>query len=240
MDRLADVQLRLLLGKTWRYLRYLHLREALTLATGAESVLVVGAGNALAELAIAIERPELQFIVTDHAGENVPSRRIAEELVRKWGIKNIRFGVYDALQPPTETADVVASVEVLEHIKQDEAAAANMGVAARKYVFCLVPFADRATNANQATAARVWEKCQHFRVGYDADRLSALFPNPVTIRGCYWKDAGFRLRSMLTPLDEETIKSTRDNLASLAATDVRVGIPRVSADAQGIWILSKR
>jgi hypothetical protein len=45
--------------------------------------------------------------------------------------------------------DLVTSVEALEHIDEDAVAAAEMLTAAAKYVFALVPFADKAANATK-------------------------------------------------------------------------------------------
>lgn len=74
-ERLKAVHTALLEGRTWRYLRYLHARCALSAAQDVSSVLVVGAGHGLAELALAVEHPEVNFVLTDWSGASHSVRR---------------------------------------------------------------------------------------------------------------------------------------------------------------------
>ena len=240
LSPLESVRARLLQGRKWRYLRYLHLRSAFALTREVGTVMSVGAGNALAELALALEHPEVQFLVTDVDSSKAPSRRLCETLARNWKVENLSFGAYDALQPSSLAADMVVSIEVLEHIEADATAAQNMNAAARRFVFCLVPFADRATNAHPARRRRAWLTHEHFRPGYDHETLAALFPNPVAIRGCYWADAGRPFRERLSALPDDEILSRRDELQAEAERDLRPGVPSLSVEASGIWILSAR
>ncbi len=238
-EALADIKLRLLLGKTWRYLRYIHARNALSKVSDWQSVCIVGAGYGFAELALALEYPDRQFVLTDHADcshTNIHAKR----LVKKYNLKNVTFEVLDILQPPNQQYDVVYSVEVLEHIKDDALAARNMVQMSRKYTFCLVPFADQSANDNQQERERVWKLCEHYVVGYDAATLERLFPNPIAIMGCYWADKGIPFRKKLTELNSEQIEHQLEDLTVEAELDLIERIPSVRSDALGIWILSSK
>src|SRR4029453_16490620 len=98
------VRLELLRGKTWRYLRYLHLREGLLAAQDCRSVLSIGCGRGLAELALAIEFPQVSFHLTDIEGEKTPHYGAAQNHVRRWKLGNVTFGVCDILQPTMDGA----------------------------------------------------------------------------------------------------------------------------------------
>lgn len=218
-----------------RYLRYLHLREAVRLSQP-ESVLIVGTGRAIAEVAIAQEFPDVHFHLTDY---DFPHRRIERAMRRAKKIRNVSFGRLDILSTDlTEKFELVGSVEVLEHIKKDDRAAANMRALSSKDVFSLVPFATAATNADAQRRRRAWEKNEHYVVGYDPDRLEQLFPNPRAIRGAYWVDVSMKLKSEVEGLTPEQVKEKAEYLKEIAYGDLRADVPRASSDALGIWTLS--
>ena len=234
---LEKVKTNLLLQKTWRYLRYIHSREAIKIL-GEGNVLVIGAGLGLAEVALALEFPKVHFHLTDWKNAS-HSLNHAKKYINEFNLNNITFGELNILDPAKATKyDLVYSVEVLEHIKDDNRAAVNMHELSKQNVFCLVPFADDATNADPIRRKRVLEKCEHYVAGYDSKRLIELFPNPIALRGCYWSDAGLVFREQLNDLNESDILSTKNNLFEIANKDLRPIIPTHS-EAQGIWILSK-
>ena len=129
------------------------------------------------------------------------------------------------------------AVEVLEHIKDDDRAAAELRAAAGSAVFVLVPFADAATNANAARRERVLANYGHHRIGYDAERLAALFPGVETLRGCYWEAAGAAFLAKLGDLDDEGILGALESLQEEAAADLRATAPSVYPAAQGVWVV---
>jgi hypothetical protein len=228
----------LLRERTWRYLRYVHLREGVLLASGARSMLSVGAGKGYAELALALEHPDLQVHVTDVVSERTPNYQVAQGLARKLAVPNISFGTLDILDPPTSRWDLVVSVELLEHLEDDATAAAHMLQLAHGHVFALVPFAHATEIADPRHQRRVWEKAAHVRVGYDAKGLAGLFPRTVEMRGCYWQDAGLGLRKELQVLDDHEINQRSRELIERAREDIRPLIPRTLSDALGIWTLA--
>ena len=123
-QRLDRIRLQLLREKKWRFLRYVHLREAFLAASPRpRSLLAVGAGVALAELAMALEFPNLSIRVTDIKSKTTPNYGRATIWATRWKLKNISFGIFDLHEPTSETADFVEAIEVLEHIKNDRPAA---------------------------------------------------------------------------------------------------------------------
>jgi hypothetical protein len=224
----------LLLGRTWRYLRYLHLREAMRLAPDFETVISIGAGRGLAELALAIEFPGRHFRVTDIKTARTPNFGQAERMAKTMGVRNIEFDVFDILHPDGSRADFICSTEVLEHIEDDRLAAANMMAMSDKAVFCLVPFADERAKNDPARIRRCWEKFEHYRPGYTAADLRDLFPSTKVVRGCYWSDAGAAFRSKITSLRDEEIELS---LVNEAQVDVRAMEPETFPAAAGIWCL---
>jgi SAM-dependent methyltransferase len=238
-ERLKKVKVALLLGKTWRYLRYIHAREALLLAKDVRSVLVVGAGHGMAEIALALEFPHITFKLTDWGGAS-HNRTHSETWIHQWDIKNVCFGVLNILdEPAMERFDMVYSVEVLEHIEDDATAAANMCKLSNKYVFCLVPFAQEELNDNVKRRAEVFAKNEHFVCGYNYDRLLKLFGKPVATRGVYWSERGGKWRQSMKEMSLEDIANDSDRLMLEAMSDIVPKLPMTTKEALGIWWLTK-
>ncbi len=226
---------RLMTGRTQQYLRYLHLREAVARIAGEiETICVVGAGRGIAELAIAMEFPHLRWTLTDIIFPGSPCYHRAMELAWKHGIDNVGFSVWDAMQPTARRFDLVCSTEMLEHVPNPTPAARNMRAAARKYVYCLVPFGDASANADPRKRRYAWDNRQHFVFGYDRD---ALFGTGGQVAGTYWNSAGAELRQALTAMSDDQITAELDRLIAMAAEDLREEVPRTSRDAAGIKIL---
>jgi len=227
-------------GRTWRYLRYIHLREAfLAVGDQIESVGVVGAGHGYSEIALAIEFPHIHFTLTDIIAPGYPNYHKAMDICWKWGINNVAFSVWNVLEPSNRRFDMVCSTEVLEHIEDAKSAAAKMREAAEKFVYCLVPFADKETNANENKRKRALEAHGHFVYGYDAEDLESLFPDPVFLKGAYFEEAGQVLRHQLKDLSPEEIDAQLADLKALAEADIQDRIPETPAEGQGIKILSR-
>lgn len=240
--RLEEVRKRLVFYRSWSYLRYVHLREAFLETQNVESVLSIGCGRGLAELALAIEFPHVDFLLTDIQGETTSSTGPALELARTWSIENVSFRHVDVFDPdalPGENFDFVCSVEVLEHLKDDRRAAEQMRRLASRYMFCLVPFADRETDSDPARRKRAWEKDGHYRLGYSADELRTLFAGQSIIRGCYWRDGAGPIPSKSSGLDDAALLSQVEALQDAARSDVVDRVPTRYPESLGIWILSQ-
>lgn len=236
---LDELERRLLLVRRWSYLRYVHLREGLLCARDIRSVLSVGCGRGFAELALALEFPDVRFHLTDVEGERTPHYQGAQRLADKLGLDNVTFGVRNVLEPGRKRYDLVASVEVLEHIENDALAAAEMRATANRYVFALVPFADAAAKRDENLRRKVYKSHEHFRVGYDIEDLTRMFPSVVAARGCYWRDRGGVFRQRLHEMSDEEVSASVHALREEARLDVVDEIPQVYPEAQGVWILSK-
>ena len=243
--RLDELIALLLLQRKWSYLRYVHLREGLLAAGPLESVLAVGAGRGLAELALAVEFPTTRFVITDVASERTPNYQVAQDRAQTWNLPNVEFGIVDVTRPIEARYDLVASVEVLEHIEDDEAAIAHMHAAARRFVFCLVPYADEATLADPRQQRRAWARHEHYRFGYSPERLGTLFDELAAMRGCYFRRAGYTLRVAVDALTDDEIRTRAPEFEAAAREDVADVLPTAPAtpaeptEAQGIWVLAR-
>jgi cyclopropane fatty-acyl-phospholipid synthase-like methyltransferase len=243
--RLDELAILLLLQRKWSYLRYVHLREGLLAAGPVDSVLAIGAGRGLAELALAVEFPKTRFVLTDVASERTPNYQLAQDRARTWKLPNVEFGILDVTRPIEDRYDLVASIEVVEHIEDDETAIAHMRAAARRFVFCLAPYADDATLADPRQQRRAWARHQHHRFGYSPERFRSLFDDVAAMRGCYFRDTGHALRLAVDALDDDTIRARAAELAAAARADVidvlptPPSAPGEPAVAQGIWVLAR-
>lgn len=233
--RLKEVRKRLLVRRRWAYLRYLHLREAFLKTEGALSVLAIGCGHGYAELALALEFPDVHFHLTDI----VPNYERAMQLVDLWKLRNVTFGTRDILQPGPGRYDLVASVEGLERSEHDRWAAAEMRAAANAYAFALVPFADKASNGGAETEFTPVDGTTIHRLGYDVDELRKLFPGVVEMKGCFWTRSGLPWRQRLESLSDQQIIASQDELERSAIADQRPEVPRRRSQACGIWVLAR-
>jgi hypothetical protein len=239
-EHLTRIQTILLQGKTWRYLRYIHFRDYLArVSSEVETVCVVGAGYGYAELACAVEFPHIRFTLTDIIATGYPNYHRTMALAWNWSIENINFSVWNVLQPTERQFDVVASTEMIEHVPNVPRAVQNMRAAALKYVYCLAPFSDDATNADPVKRRHAWQKCEHLVFGFDRKSLESLFGEAIDISGTYWRDAGLPFRQKLTGMRAEEIEANAASLKEEAARDVREGVPQRLTEAIGIKILSR-
>lgn len=111
--------------------------------------------------------------------------------------------------------------------------------AAKKYVYCLVPYADVETRQDQAKTRYALEKFGHITPGYDVDTLSRLFPNAVHMAGTYFEDAGTPFRQKLKTMSMPDIDREIDALCEEARNDLRDVLPRSISHAAGIKVLSR-
>ncbi len=164
--RLKHLRLLLLRQKGWRYLRYLHLRDFVYQLRGdIRSVGVCGAGLGLSELAIAVEYPDIQFTLTDVVLPGRPNYWKAMDMCMRWGLLNVRFGVWDLLETSPCRFDAVVSTEVLEHIENATLALKNQRAAARHAFYALTPFATAVENSDAERRMKAYLTHEHFVCG---------------------------------------------------------------------------
>lgn len=237
---LEIIATRLMIGRTQRYLRYLHMREALLpIIDEIETVCVAGAGYGLAEIAIAAEFPHLQFTLTDAIGKGYPSYHSAMDLCWEHGVNNVNFSVWNVIKPTWRRFDLVCSTEVLEHIPAYQTAAANFRLVATKWIYCLVPYANSRNNMNLTSRMQAMEKHEHQVVGFDERNLETLFGTPTSLAGAYWADAGLALRQQLMKMTDDEIRLNMGRLVALANQDLRTALPSSMKDASGIRVLAR-
>lgn len=231
----------LLLGKSWRYLRYLHLREYVSkIANEIGTMCVCGAGQGMAELLVAREFRHINVTLTDSIDQihGYPNYHRAMDLSWRYGMKNINFSVWDVRIPTKRQFDFICSTEVLGQIEDDDLAAENMRMAAKKYIYCLVPFAGGNKNGKQVRRSGVDEYHGNVGRGYSVGRLEELFPNPVAMAGAYWSEFGRVWRDRMHEMSPEEIEEHRDELVPEAKGDLVDCVPKHFANCEGLKILS--
>lgn len=237
---LRKAQITLLKGKTWRYLRYLHFRDYLgRVSEEIETVCIAGGGHGFAELACAIEFPHITFTLTDIVGHGYPNYHNAMSLAWQWGLDNLRFSVWNVLNPTDRRFDLVASTEMLEHVPDVPRAVRNMRATANRYVYCLAPFADDLTNSNPSKRQHAWKNHEHLVYGFDQKSFESLFGKGIAISGAYWSDAGLPFRQKLSSMDNDEIAASFAQLTEEASRDLRDGVPQTIKEAAGIKILAR-
>jgi hypothetical protein len=221
--RLNMVRLHLLRARGWRYLRYLHLADFVrTYSRLCNSFCSAGSGLGFAELALAIEFPDIEFYVTDIVAAGRPNYFKCMDLVMRWHVKNLRFGIWDLTQPSPRKFDLIASTEVIEHIKPPEPAMISMLEAANCATYALAPYADKVTNANAEQRLNAYLEHEHFVCGYDAEFFVNLKFNYKSIKsnGVYWAKSGAAFRKELIGLADTAIDESFDSLCKRAELDL--------------------
>ncbi len=237
--RLTEVHKRLMFHRRWSYLRYLHLREAFLLTRDVKSALSVNSGQGYAELALALEFPEVQFRFEWDGPGDAPAWDPGRKLVETWGVSNLSFARHDLDSIAPATYDLVCSIETIARAENDREAAAALRRIARRYVFILAPFADPETNASERLRERLRKQHAQHRVGYDLDTLSDLLERPLCVRGCYWSDFGGQLREKLAMLSDAEVRASLPLLQEEANRDLVEEIPLLYPLAFGIWGLAE-
>lgn len=119
-SRLEKITVLLLQQRRWRYLNYVHLRNAITASGDLESVLVVGADRGLGAIALAVEFPLIRFHLADHQG-NADAFCKAREIVAEWRLENVLFQGGGVSQiENTRKFDLVALADILHRAEHPE------------------------------------------------------------------------------------------------------------------------
>lgn len=240
IDLLKFLQISLLKGRSARYMRYLHLRDCIRkIKQEIDTVLVVGSGHALAELAIALEFPGIDFYITDINARGYPRYKNAMHYVFTNCISNVRFGVCNILDAPSRQFSLVCSTEVLEHIDNYQLASSHMRSYSNCYVYCLVPFAQKNLNLNLKKRVAVSEALGHVVMGFDVDSIKSMFGVNAQINGAYWNDSGIKLRNTLKTMTDNEIELSYNQLISLADSDLKNQHPTFVPDCWGVKVLAK-
>jgi hypothetical protein len=225
--RLRHLRIQMLRQRGFRYLRYAHMRDFIQNVDSIKTVGVIGAGHGFAELTVAIEYPDIEFMLTDIVIPGRPNYWRCMDLCMRWGVRNVRFGVWDVLTDPPAKFDVVMSTEVLEHIENADLALLNKKRAAKKAVYALTPHATDVENNNIEKRKRAFDMHEHFVCGYNRSYFKNADEN-VQLCGAYWADKGLLFRQKLQTLSPEQIEADYANLIELAKSDIVRAAPETA------------
>lgn len=149
--------------------RLLHLLDALSRVGPVEKVISVGSGKGYHEALIARLIPGVSVTAVD-----IEPRELQ---VRPDNLQSITGDILDeGFARTLGTADLVYSIECLEHIEQDGPAFAAMArlVGPSRHLYLQVPFASAAERADPDLRRRELETYGHCTPGYDAAQLREL------------------------------------------------------------------
>ena len=234
--------LKLLRRRRWAVHRHVHLVAAFEDAASRSpisSVLSVGCGSGTSELLLALDHPEVSFTLTDHVEEGLARPR---QLAAWLGLRNVRVERLDLLDPaPMDRHDLVVSVEVLEHIDDDQRAVATMIELSRRYVWALVPYCDERQYHDPRVRLGALERHEHVRPGYPHDLLAERIAPLVTHwqRNCYFQPEAAELRNRLAERRLPVLLLEQAELFGLAARDIRSERVDDGRAASGIEVLAE-
>ncbi len=235
-DHLLD---RILKRRKWAVHRHVHLCAAFEECArngGLASFISIGCGSGLTELYLANRHPEVQFTLTDFDESRLA---VVRKAAAAGSLKNVQLDRLDLLNPgDAGHYDMVASIEVLEHIYDDKTAATNYRSLSSHYVYTLVPYCTEEDLTDAKEVRRAWVRLCHYRPGYTERTLTDLFGQPSRwMRPCYLPPGAQDLRTYLGTLSDEEIVDQRDQLLARAADDLNHAFP--AGSPQGIEILTE-
>lgn len=232
--------------RRWALYRHVHLLAAFDEARArmsVGSVLSVGCGAGLSELYLAVREPSLRVVLADYDPSRIDRAR---SLAKNWSIPNVEFEQIDLLAELADqqaSFDFVMAIEVLEHIENDTQAAANLFALSRAFTYVLVPYASRREQADERLQKRVWDRHEHFRVGYDGEQIQSLCPMDHAVlfrRNCYMPAAAAHRQEMEVATDDSLVERRWSHVRS-AALDVRDDLVAGGmVESQGIEMLTRK
>jgi hypothetical protein len=222
----------------WAPHRFVHVVDAFERAARAVpvgTVLSVGCGRGLPELALAGMHPEVAFTLVDADARRVEGARA---LAERQGLANVTVGTGGPSGPFERRFDLVIAADVLEHQADDAATARALCEASRGCVYVLTPFCSPTEAADDELAARMREQHGHQRAGTTRDGLVGLFPGAtvVLLRHAYYRDAS-ALRRLAEAIGDEPDAGREAEILRLALADLRDEPARGRKDALGIEAL---
>jgi hypothetical protein len=216
---ITNLRKHMLKSKGWRYLRYVHLRDFIGRYQDKLNVVcAAGSGLCFAETALALEFPHIEFFLTDIVCPGRPNYFKSMDLVTRWNMRNVRFGVWDLMQKSAQRFDAVVSTEVLEHIQDYATPVNNMLGASRIATYALVPFATKERNEDAGARLDAYVKHEHF------------------VCGTYWNQSGAAFRRKLAALTDPDIDNQYDQLVADASGDLTNAAP-VGGRCQGMKVI---
>jgi SAM-dependent methyltransferase len=210
--------------RKWALHRHVHLVAAFEHARSIAPVrtfLGAGCGAGLSELFLAATNPDVQFTLADLDDARLQRAR---EVGAAFGLTNVRYRTLDLLdEPDRERFDFVSSIEVLEHIADDQTAVRNLLARSRAFAYVLVPHCDEAELVDLRRCERVWRKHEHHRPGYTRRTFADLLDGTEVLvaRNCYFMPAAGELRQRVRDMDDRSISRRWRALMAEAADDIQ-------------------
>jgi hypothetical protein len=234
---ITNLRKHMLKSKGWRYLRYVHLRDFISRYQDKLNVVcAAGSGLCFAETALALEFPRIEFFLTDIVCPGRPNYFKSMDLVTRWSIRNVRFGVWDLMQKSAQRFDAVVSTEVLEHIQDYATPVTNMLGASKVATYALVPFATKERNEDAAARLDAYVKHEHFVCGYNEEHFGHFASRSSNFIGTYWNQSGAVFRRRLAAMTDADIDDQYDNLVAEAVSDLTNAAP-VGGQCQGMKVI---
>jgi len=218
--------------------RWVHLADAVEKAVHVSTAVSFGSGEGLHEVFLARARPDVSVLGVD-------LRR--SELVDI--PPNARFLSGDLLDASFRAtlpkADLVYSIECLEHIEDDVIVARAMAdcVVPGGHFYVQVPFANRSEQADPVLCENERKCFGHVRPGYDEEGLRALARrldlDVVFVAGAFWSP----LQPIIWAAAEKFGPAFAPRwraILDLVRLDLRTGLPADRAEAIAIKMLARK
>jgi len=226
--RINKIAVLLLQRRGWHYLNYLHLRDAVQRSGDLRSAFILTAGYGLDGVALALEFPQIRFLLASHRGDSTRFRK-AREITVEWSLQNLVFEKPIASEISHHWSfELVALCEVLHLVSDPQMLVEEALQVSRRRLYAAVPLAADSSRDDE-TPSRV--------TGFTRAEFEDLFPTG-TIRGCYWSHSGAELRNQLEDLSDDQIREASGQLMDEAWADVIDAIPVRRAEALGMSYLS--
>lgn len=218
--------------------RWVHLADAIERAGQVSSAISFGSGEGLHEVFLARARPGTSVLGVD-------LRRSELEGLPP----NVRFISGDLLdatfRATLPAADLVFSIECLEHIEDDVTVARAMAecLAPGGHFYLQVPFASRSEQADPALCENERRCFGHVRPGYDEEGLRALARilelEVVCVAGTFWSPLQPVIWAAVEKFGAELGPHWR-RILDLVRLDLRADVPKNRSEAIAIKMLARK
>jgi len=220
--------------------RLVHLLDAVErLGSAPRRIFSIGSGMGHHEVTLARLYPEAEVLAID-LGPQSPA----------FGAPNLRFVQGNILDTAfTQTigqADLVYSVECLEHIPDDRAAFAAMTALVQPggQFYIEVPYASAAERADPALREHEWTHFEHCTPGYDTAQLSEMANGSglqvIDIAHAFWSPLQPMVSAAVEKFGAGMVTQWVENLLRLMQTDFRAEAAHNRFEALGIKMLCSK
>ena len=216
-----------------------------------------GHRRAMAYLVYGVHQGEGFIVITGEIGAG--KTMLARALTRNMASQNLVLG--QVVSTSLEADDVVRTVAAAFGLSQENSKAVLLNRIEQFLLAChrqgkrVLLLVDEVQNlpvrsleelrmlsnfvyADKALLQRVWDRHEHFKVGYSVDDMRRLFPQVVAMRGCYWRDYADAMFERLGTISTEDLLDSVTALKQEALQDIRDELPSYYPECKGIWVLA--